>query len=818
MKLQLVWFVTPLLALSLSACKKKEEAAAPPAGKPTLVEKVVEKAAEIIAPGPKVVALTADERAAKLGFAKHLSPDTEYLISFYNGTKTADRVKASKLWKLVEKQMTGGMGMGMGMGADAEADAPIEDMPAEAEPPEAAAGEEMAAEPEAAATDAADATAQEEFPAAPEEAAAPADELPATPDAEIPPVLTEDAAEGADEIGPAMLFGSEVTLALGKPSGVQLGHLAKINARMTYFQMRGLAKAFVAAAKDGSGDDFAEAMVSSYALEVYSDLLKDPESGVAMLEALKMPPITAAFKVAPAKREGAAQQISGMLSSANMLGEMVEPVEAEKAGSKFVGFKLLGEKIAKTLSANRESMEGMIEPAMADRLLAAIAKNNIVVTSGTVGDYVVVFIGSSLDELVLAEDPGKSLVGGDGLAFFDAYAGKDLSALIYGEKAASEAVVSQASGLSAVTDGLRDGIAGSEALGDTRDLEAMFQVVSDREAVLMKMGSIEAQGIVAFFEDGLKIESYGGMDKGASAWKKPNKLSHLGDAPEVVLFANMNVTDEYDTASREYFEALLGTAYGITMKVAELPMKDEKFTEFARMARLFDGQFRGDTVALWQALSGDFGQGLGTESALVVDMKGTAPAIPGLPQQVVDEAKVPRISLISPVVDRAKLAASWEKLNTSTTKILAGVSKMTGQEIPMQKPLSSDKNALTTWFFPLPFFNDDFLPSVTVGDSWFAASTSKNQALDLISKAQAGGPETTGFSLAVNFKALEAYAKETSKLVEENAQALTGSALTSKDKALIEEGILALSELDKMTVHSRLEGATLRSSVHFKTR
>ena len=116
MKLQLVWFVTPLLALSLSACKKKEEAAAPPAGKPTLVEKVVEKAAEIIAPGPKVVALTADERAAKLGFAKHLSPDTEYLISFYNGTKTADRVKASKLWKLVEKQMTGGMGMGMGMG------------------------------------------------------------------------------------------------------------------------------------------------------------------------------------------------------------------------------------------------------------------------------------------------------------------------------------------------------------------------------------------------------------------------------------------------------------------------------------------------------------------------------------------------------------------------------------------------------------------------------------------------------------------------------------------------------------------------------
>lgn len=758
MKNRKCWLVISVMGLSLAACKKKEEAAAPGAEKPSIVEKAIEKAAEILTPQPKVASLSAEERAAKLGFAKYLSTDTDYLVSFYNGTKTAERVKATKLWKLVQKQLGGSLGM----------DAAAEELAPEVQDGDVAAPADTASDPE--------------------------------------------------EMGPALLFGSEFTLAMGKPTGVQAGHLMKLNSRMTYFQMRGLAKAVVEAAKDGDADSLAEAMGSGYSAELLTDILKDPESGIELVEAMKMPPLTFAFRVAPAKLESASQQVAGMLTSLNMLGEMVEPVEAEKAGQKFQGLKISGEKLSKTLAENREAMGDMLEPAMVDRLLAAVAKNDIVIASGTVGEYVVIFIGSSLDELTLAEDAGKSLVAGDQLAFFDAYASKELSALIYADKAASDSVYSSLGGLADITNGLRDGIAGSEGLGDTRDLEAMFQVVADRESALKKLVSNEAQGIVAFFEEGLKIESYGGMDAGAMDWKKSNKLAHLGSSSDVVLFANMNVTDEYDQKSREYFEALLETAYGITMKVAELPMKDEEFKQFAEMAKMYDGQFRGDTVALWQAFSGDFGQGLGTESALVVDLKGAAPAIPGVPQKVVDEAKVPRISVISPVTDRAKLAASWDKMNTTTTKILGQVSQMMGQDIPMQKPLSSEKNDLTTWFFPLPFFNDDFLPSVTVGDEWFAASTSKNQAIDLINQAKAGGEASNGFTLTLNFKALEAYAQDTATLVEDNAGALNGENLTADQIQLINECITVISELDRLTIHSRREGSTLRSSVHFKTR
>jgi len=765
-----------LVALGFTACKKKEEAAVPE--KPTLIEQAVEKAVEVLKPAPQVVVRTADERAAKLGFAKYLSDDTDYLISFYNGSKTADRVKATKLWKLVQKQMTGNTGMDT-LDDEMAADAQDAEMPDELDDAAAAAEADVDVDPDQPA-----------------------------PDEALPD----------DEMGPAMLFGSEFTMAWGKPSGEQLGHLLKLNARMSYFQMRGLVKTLVAASQEADSESLAEAMAAGYTTELFTEMLKDPEGGIGLIESLKMPPLTFAFRVDPARLESAAQQVAAMLANGNMLGEMVEPIEAEKGGAKFQGLKISGEKVSQTLAASRETLDAQLEPATVDRLIAAVAKNDIVAASGTVGEYVVLFIGSSLDELTLAENPGKSLLAGSKLAFSDAYHSKEIAALIYVDKAAMDTAYVSAGGLAEVVTGLRDGVANSEGLGDTRDLETMFQVVADREGALKKLASSEAQGMIAFFEEGLKIESYGGMDRGASDWKKPNKLAHLGSSSEVALFANMNVTAEYDEKSREYFEALFETAYGMAMKAAELPFKDEQFTQYAEMAKMIDGQFRGDAISLWQAFSGDFGQGLGHESALIVDLKGSAPAIPGIPQNVVDQAKIPRISLIAPVNDRAKLAASWEKMNTTTTKILSQVSEMTGTQIPMQKPLSSEKDGFTTWFFPLPFFNDDFLPSVTVGEEWFVASTSRNQALDLITQAKAGGEPSDGFTMKLNFKMLEAYAKETAKMVEENAEAMNGEALTPEQIELVNEAISTISELDQMTVHARREGATLRSTVHFKTR
>jgi len=119
----------------------------------------------------------------------------------------------------------------------------------------------------------------------------------------------------------------------------------------------------------------------------------------------------------------------------------------------------------------------------------------------------------------------------------------------------------------------------------------------------------------------------------------------------------------------------------------------------------------------------------------------------------------------------------------------------------------------------MPFFNDDFMPSVTVGDKWFAASTSKNQALDLVNKAAAGGDSRNGLWVSVNFMLLQQYLSETNKMVEKNSKAIFGE--EGRTPAQIKnavKGIAALDDLDKLTVHSRREGGQLRTSVHLKTR
>jgi hypothetical protein len=744
MKKRAIWMLVPAVVLGLGACGKKEEAAKAPAA-PSPVEAPAQPEPEAPAPVVEAPALSVEERAAKLGFAKYLPQDTEAVISFHNGTKAASRVKGSRIWKLVEEQM----------GIEGLEDA-VED-----------------------------------------------DDKPADP---------------AEPAGPAALFGTEFTAALGKSTGEQTANLATANRRMGYFQMRSLSKAFAAAAKSGDFSNMQEALEELQGEQLFKDLLADSESGVALIEKMKMPPLCIAFKAGGEKTAGASQQLAALVENLGMLGEMVEPVEVEKAGQKFAGHKISGAKLSEQMAEDREGIEETLDAAVVDKLLAAIAKKDLVVLSGTLGDYAVLFIGGSADDLSFATDTASSLVASDALAFSDAYVTKELAAVIYSQKESMDRIIAAAGGMSDMVGGLRDGLAGAEGLGDTRDIEALLGMVAERETALRKLAGNDTLGMVAFFEDGLKIESIGGTDSGALDWKSPCKLAPLGDSDDVVMFANMASGAAYDENMSALLEALMETSYAIAMKVSEAPIKDAEMAQFRDMAKMFDSKFRPDLVAMWDAFNGDFGSGLGNEMAFVVDLNGTVPAIPGIPQAVVDEGKFPRISMVAPVTDRAKIAGSWDKMNGGITSILKSVSELTGQEFPMQKPTSLGQDGFTTWFFQMPFFNDDFMPSVTVGDQWFAASTSKTQALDLVGKAAKGGETRNGLYFVMNFNSLRKFSGEMLKVVEKNSAAITGEEMTPEQSETTAKVIEAMEDLDKLTVHSRREAGTLRTSVHFKTR
>lgn len=626
----------------------------------------------------------------------------------------------------------------------------------------------------------------------------------------------DEAMEEADEAeSEGNLYDREITLAFGKSTSEQSAHSLILNRARTRLMMRGMANGMSEIATSGSPADFMQTMAMGSGPEMFRELLADPETGVALLEKLAMPPLYIAFRVIPDGAEATAQQLTGVTEMiGGMLGDMVEVTEVEKAGQTFSGYTVLGEKAADSLEGLRPMMEQMADETTTDRLIAAVGKKNLVVLTGMIGDYAVLFIGSSVDDLLLAPSAGESILAGEPLAFFDAHADKELAAVIYGRKDLIQNISDAAGGLSDIADGLREGFAEAEGLGDTRDIEALLRIVSERESALLKLTSSDATGTVAFLEDGLKIESYGGSDSGAINWDAPNRLSHLGAGENTVMFSNMSGDAAYAVKMRSYFEVLIETGYAMSMKFSEIA-DDGSLEEMKKMTQLFDGGLREDVVALWEAFNGDFNAGLGVESAVVVDLVGSAPAIPKVPQELLDEAKFPRISMIAPVANRAKLASAWESMGGSANRIAAKIGKMNGMEIPEQKPMTSEKNGFTTWFLPLPFFNDDFLPSVTLNDEWFALSSSKNQVHDLLAMVEKKEAVTTGMHFMMNFEALRVFIDHSSQLIAKHPDALP---MDEEDLDALRKLSAATKGLEKLSVHYRRENGLLRGSTHFKTR
>ncbi|MEO0017337.1 MAG: hypothetical protein RLZZ522_620 [Verrucomicrobiota bacterium] len=777
--------------------------------------------------------LGAEERAAKLGFARYLPADTESLITVHNGTKIGERAKSLKLWKVIENGISDAMGMGMGpQGMPPEDMAPdgddfaipedgSEEMAPAKEPkdPPAKDGDDAQVSVLRSTATSTLITAGGPDPGSDEAAAAEEEEMEDEEDGgDAPPLDAMAEPPSAGDI-----LGLEVTFAMGKGAGEQLGNVLTLANRFNYFQMRNLAKGFVAALKSGDLDDLGTAMETGMEEDMAKDLVNDPQSGVSLVERAKMPPVYVAFRTTKDKQEAVASQLAEMVDNMKAAGEIVEPITIEQAGATLTGFQLLGTKIAEEMTKDREEMDEMIGAETADKLIAAVAKKNLVVASGTLGDYVVLFIGAATTDCLLVPEPAQSLAGGNSLAFADAYAAKELIGLIYGSDSASKTLLALNGGLSTYANGLRDGLASADGGSDTRDLETLLQLVAERDAALRKLGGNDALGVVAFFDQGLKVESFGGYDPGAIDWKAPSMLGHLGESPDVAVFANVTSDATYDEKIRALAESLVEMTYAATMKVADMPLEDESMKPFKEGIKLFNDKFRTDALALWDAVKGDFSNGLGQETALVVDLKGSIPTIPGLPQAVVDNAKFPRATMIMPVTERTKLKSSWVKINESATHLMAKISDLTGADIPMQKPISSEKNGYTTWFMSLPFQSPDFIPSVTVGDKWFAASTSKDRALELLAQADQGKPGRSGFWMKVDFKAFQAFAAETMALLDEHAGEVLGEgssplAQVKGSKALRDKVLEAMSDLDSITVHSRRENGQLRGSCHLKTR
>lgn len=632
----------------------------------------------------------------------------------------------------------------------------------------------------------------------------------------------DDVVAGDDSapIKPMDILGKEIFLATGKSTGVQTENLITFSNRQSYFQMRSMMTFFVASLK---GEEPDMSMLGGEGMIV--DLIKDPQSGIELLKKSEMPPIYLGCKTTPANREKVLETISGLTANMAAVGAAVEEVSFEVSGTKFSGHQIVGKKLIEDMTANESMMEMLKEKIGEDGvadLTKVVAEKNLVVVTGMVGDYVVLFAGSRKEDLRLASSPEDSFASSDVLAFADPYLSKNPVAVAYSAKGVINGVLSS-DGISTLANALRDAIADNGKV-DTREIESLLEVISEREKDLRALVTASDFGMVALFDEGFKIESFGGSNAANIQSEITNRMGDVGNGKDAAVFMNWTANPVYGIKLNAYLESIVETSYAVARNVSTWEVEEnESFASFQQGFAMFDEKFSGDLLKVWEAVSEDMNDGLGNETAIVVDLGGEMPALPDVPQELVKAGKFPRVSMIKPVKDRAKLSTAWDKINSSGESLMKVVSEMQGSDQAFPKPMSSESNGLTSWFISAPLFTDDFSPSVTLDDKWFILSSSKKHAGELAQKAQTSNSGMTGAYMIVKFDALRACAEHWLKAVDENQDAVFKDNESAKEdfeenKKMVKDALNAFSELEQMTIHTRKESGVERSSFHLKTR
>ena len=617
------------------------------------------------------------------------------------------------------------------------------------------------------------------------------------------------------------IVGEELFFAFGDNAGERYIHLNAISKSSNFHQMKMMVSMASAALK---GEDDPEAM-QGVAMSMFANILGDPKAGIDIFEKAEMPPLTIGFKVSDADmREQLAATIAGFLGQALEAGEEAPFVEINetRSGVELTGITVDGKRAADLADEDtRQEMSQVFGGrAEVDRFMGAVAKKNLHVATGVKGDYVVIYLGGSLEGFKLVDESAESLIANKGMDFLSKYADKDVRMLLFGEEEAFDKMTAEGEAFASLALGLKAGLADTDAFGDTRDVQTLLGHVAKVDKQLFGMMDYSRSGVVGFIEDGFKIEGHGGSNLPSIDTKTAHSYSALGDMEDVLFFSNTRSKPEFTGKLFDMVDSLGEASYLMARRVAELEIDDGDFREFQEGFGMFEQLAAKDLAEIWQAISIDWAQGTGDEGALVIDTKGTMPKIPEVPSVIIEKGRVPRITYVTPVKDAAKLTQSWTRIEKAVTNILKTVKEQGGPEIPMQELIENEKDGVKSFFYPIPTTTNNARPIVAMTEKNFYLSTSQTAVAEMKAKLEAGGgPLRMGAYSRVNFTVAQELAEFWVKLAKENADELFENDFQKDDfmenLPMIEKFIAAFGEMKDMISHARMEDGESRMSLHF---
>ena len=576
-----------------------------------------------------------------------------------------------------------------------------------------------------------------------------------------------------------------------------------------------MTRAFVAETLQGDdGEGLGDFDENAWLQEMAADF----EKYLPLLKEAQIPPMLMGVKIPEAESlTMTKEQLRSMLMFLASEGEVVE---FEKGGAAFTGLRFKGELVSDSMEVDRAEMDELLGTTTTDQIIAEIRKKRLVVAVGGRDDYLLLYFGPSEEDCPVVDQLEESLVASDATAFIDEFGGQKVHAVTYASKAMAESSMSEQ--ISDIAKGVSDGLKESNELGDTRELVAMLDLVGEHESALLELFDPEASGTVMWMDDGVKWEVIGGGAYPQFDYDSTLQMNSLGDAEDVLFFSNYTADEEYAERSYEMLELMVEVGHAFGLQLSALDLKTEELKEFKQYFDMYEQMFRKDLVKLWEGVS-QLSEGLGQESATVIDLNADFPPVPGVPPQVIEEASFLRASFVAPVTDRSKLGESWTTVDAALRGLLGSARDAGFVDWHMLKPTSSEKNDLVTWYFDGLAFSDDLKPSVTINDDWFIASTSRTQALELTERlAQDPSSLRQGWWMRMNLDVLRTHMKQTAELVDElGEQIFTSEAELEEYREMLPrllQAIEAMEAVEAVTIEDRLVRGQRRLTLHLEAR
>ena len=544
----------------------------------------------------------------------------------------------------------------------------------------------------------------------------------------------------------------EIFIAFGQGSTKSLTLLRQLNDLYNETAYRGMMSGGVLA---GLGTSFDAKMLMEAAV-------RDPavlETLILLLERFEMPPVM--IGVASPEPEKALKLASDQMHLAEWLGDAPQSRIVTTHGEKITVNEIAMSSVL-TLERRQEWMAALmktlpeITPEMKDRIargLDVLARKKWVLALGLGKERAYVAVAKSTEQIRLANSVEDSMLARPEMQKLDADALKTLGLIACWDGPFLDALQSDQP-FQPIMRGLLDGLKSEKLFaGMTRALEPqMVELAAAERAFYHREHTTGAA--VAWWDGGLQVDWTGGIaTANLDALAKVSQFTPLLDEPDVVF----GLSGHGSTAGtgRAYFEAWMRAVYAAAQELAKAGVGGAPSMQ---MLTLMNQSVLPSVIGVYDGTKTIYQKALGNDGALILDIGGKMPLLPGLPPGG-EAVPLPRFAMAHEVKNRALIGVSWQNIEEGLRQALMVVPAPDPIKLP--KTLTKRYGEVMSFAYELPVGSNDLLPCVSLTEKILVLGTSRTQQIRIAESLMQSGQALvpTGLRLKVNFTRMREFLK-----------------------------------------------------------